>query len=86
MGSTKLNVILFRNISSLHWKAYSTASDSFSQFSNEYKTLYVPTTTVQKCALSVGASIMSLLDPSRGGEIFLIGSSCLTKSQLAYPL
>lgn len=37
-------------------------------FAEDYKQLHIPTTGFQKVMLSVGASVMSLLNPARGGE------------------
>lgn len=49
-------------------RGMNTGSNSFSIFDEHYKSLHIPTTVLQKIALSVGASIVSLLDPTRGGN------------------
>lgn len=36
-------------------------------FADDYKQIHIPTTGFQKVMLSVGASVMSLLNPARGG-------------------
>lgn len=49
-------------------RGMNTGCNSFSSFDENYKSLHIPTTVLQKIALSVGASIVSLLDPTRGGN------------------
>lgn len=49
-------------------RGMNTSSNSFCIFDENYKSMHIPTTVLQKIALSVGASIVSLLDPSRGGN------------------
>lgn len=49
-------------------RGMNTGSNSFRIFDENYKSMHIPTTVLQKIALSVGASIVSLLDPSRGGN------------------
>lgn len=55
--SAKINESLKRNTSMAR-----------TTFSEDYKSLHIPTTGFQKVMLSIGASVMSILNPSRGGE------------------
>uniref|UniRef100_A0A1B6LGW4 Ubiquinone biosynthesis protein COQ4 homolog, mitochondrial n=1 Tax=Graphocephala atropunctata TaxID=36148 RepID=A0A1B6LGW4_9HEMI len=46
-----------------------------STFADDYKSIYIPTTTFQKIALSVGASLVSLMNPTRGDMIAILGEA-----------
>jgi len=53
----------------------STDSSINNGFAADYRNQYIPTTCLQKVVLSVGASVVSLLDPTRGDMIAILGEA-----------
>lgn len=46
--------------------------EATTNFVADYEASHITTSTFQKLALSVGSSVVSLLDPSRGGDLQIL--------------